>query len=212
MGEIRLFEDASYRTLLPIVYTRPVSSLRCGILLLQEKVAKRYPKASLSLFCRDYIAEVLKGRDSIGVNPTAVGKGNTLFLNGRLILQEVIPVEGSETIGVQDDQIVYARLSEENAKKLTPQTFLEGKLLQTLKGVGTKPVKATLVRYPWDLVQNNGPEIVRDFEFLVGKTGANHGKVYEGAYLLNSSQIYIGKGSKIKPCVVLDAESGPIYI
>ena len=212
MKEIRIFEDSSYRTLLPLVYTRPVSALRCGILLLQEKVARRYPKADVTLFCREYIAEVLKGRNSFGINRSTVGKEGALFLNGRLILQEIIPLEGPEEIGIQESTVVYARLSQENAKKVTPEVLLEEKLLKTLKEVKTKKVKAALVSYPWDLVQNNGSEIVRDFELLVGKKGANHGKIYEGVHLLNPSQIYIGKGSKIKPCVVLDAESGPIYI
>ncbi|MFH1857801.1 MAG: GlmU family protein [Candidatus Omnitrophota bacterium] len=212
MREIRLFEDASYRTLLPLVYTRPVSALRCGILLLQEKVARRYPKAEIGLFCRDYIADYLKGRDSFGVNRSVAGKDGVLFINGRLILQELIPLEGNEEIGVQEETIVYARLSQENAKKLAPETFLEGKLLETLKELKVRKVKAKLVCYQWDLVQANGEEIIRDFELLVGKKGAVHGKVYEGVHLLNPSQIYIGKDSKVKPCVVLDAESGPIYI
>jgi UDP-N-acetylglucosamine diphosphorylase/glucosamine-1-phosphate N-acetyltransferase len=38
------------------------------------------------------------------------------------------------------------------------------------------------------------------------------GLVYEGAHLVNPSNIVIGAGSKIKPGVVLDAEGGPIYI
>lgn len=212
MREIRLFEDSSYRSLLPLVYTRPVSALRCGVLLLQEKIARRYPKAEITLFCRDYIADLLKGRDSFGVNRATVGREGALFVNGRLLIDEVIPLEGKEEIGIQDEDIVYARLSQENAKKLTPQIFLERRVLQTLKGVKVKKVKVPLLKYSWELVQRNGGEIVRDFELLVGKKGANHGKIYEGSYLLNPSQIYIGKGSKIKPCVVLDAESGPIYI
>ncbi|MBI4531482.1 MAG: hypothetical protein HY709_08145, partial [Candidatus Latescibacteria bacterium] len=36
--------------------------------------------------------------------------------------------------------------------------------------------------------------------------------VYEGAYLLDSSNIYIAPGATVKPGVVLDAEGGPIFI
>jgi len=220
---ICIFEDQGYRNLLPLSYTRPASALRCGILLLQEKIARRYPKTTVSLFCRDYIAEALKGRNGFGINPATVGKGGVLFLNGRLLLEEAISLEGKDEVALiapterresrGDETVVYARLSQENAKYITPETFLEGKLLKTLKDkVKTKKVKARLISYPWDLVQCNGPEIVKDFEFLVGKKGRIDGKVYDGAHLLNPSQIFIGKGSKIKPCVVLDAENGPIYI
>jgi len=213
MKDIRLFEDAQYRNLLPLVYTRPISALRCGILFLQEKVARYYPGTKINLFCRDYIADILEGRDSVRVNRLTVDKEGALFLNARLLIQKAIPLEGKEEVALSEDgTVVWARLSQENAKKVTPQVLLEGKLLKTVKEVATRKAKVTLIGYPWDLVQNNGPEIIRDFEFLVGKKGKNLGKVYEGVHLLNPSQIYIGKGSKIKPCVVLDAESGPIYI
>ncbi len=220
MREIILFEDNGYRNLLPLVYTRPVSGLRCGILLLQEKITRRYPKSPVTLFCRDYIAGLLKGRDSFGVNRTTVGKAGVLFLNSRLLIGSPIPLEGPEEVGLPwpasqsrvDKTIVYARLSQATAKGLKPEDFLEGKALQALKGIKTKQVKAKLIHYPWDLVQANGGEIVRDFEFLVGKKGKHLGKIYPGAYLLNPEKIHIGKGSKIKPCVVLDAEAGPIYI
>ena len=209
---ICLFEDQGFRNLLPLTYTRPVSSLRCGILLLKEKIERRYPKATISLFCRDYIAEALKGRNGFGINPRP-GKEGTLFINGRLLMEEIIPLDGKEEVALSDETVVYARLSAENSKDLGPEIFLEGNLLKALKDrVKTKKVKAKLIAYPWDLVQCNGAEIVKDFEFLVGKKGAIHGKVYEGTHLLNKDQIYIGKGSKIKPCVVLDAENGPIYV
>ena len=110
-----IFEDRGYRNLLPLTYTRPVSSLRCGILLLQEKVARRYPKARISLFCREYIAEALKGRNGFGINPASLGKERALFLNARLLMEETIPVEGKDEIGIADDTVVYARLSFENA-------------------------------------------------------------------------------------------------
>ena len=59
-GTICIFEDPQYAKLLPLVYTRPVYDLRCGILTLREKIHRAYPTANIALLCRPYLAEVVK--------------------------------------------------------------------------------------------------------------------------------------------------------
>jgi UDP-N-acetylglucosamine diphosphorylase / glucose-1-phosphate thymidylyltransferase / UDP-N-acetylgalactosamine diphosphorylase / glucosamine-1-phosphate N-acetyltransferase / galactosamine-1-phosphate N-acetyltransferase len=44
-----------------------------------------------------------------------------------------------------------------------------------------------------------------------GQTGI-YGQVDAGSYLLNESAIFLGEGARIKPCVVIDAEDGPVWI
>jgi UDP-N-acetylglucosamine diphosphorylase/glucosamine-1-phosphate N-acetyltransferase len=72
------------------------------------------------------------------------------------------------------------------------------------------------VSYPWDLIQKNGTQIVKDFEFIAKKAGKNklsqEGKIYAGVHVLGKKNIIIEKGAVIKPGSVLDAEEGPIYI
>jgi UDP-N-acetylglucosamine diphosphorylase/glucosamine-1-phosphate N-acetyltransferase len=70
-----------------------------------------------------------------------------------------------------------------------------------------------MVSYPWDLVNFNGGEIVSDFGLLAPERGQRmRGTVYEGAHLINPENIVIGEGSRVKPGVVLDGETGPIWI
>ncbi len=64
-----------------------------------------------------------------------------------------------------------------------------------------------MVCYPWDLVHLHARLLEADWN-----SPGIEGRVCEGAYLLNESGIYIGQASVVKPCAVLDAEDGPIYI
>ena len=83
----------------------------------------------------------------------------------------------------------------------------------TISGV-SPDVDAVVINYPWNLVANNGNEIISDFNLLTSENKGLkiRGKVYPGVHLLNEANIFIDEGAKIKPGVVLDAESGPIYI
>ncbi|HMK39557.1 MAG TPA: putative sugar nucleotidyl transferase, partial [Bacteroidota bacterium] len=60
IDRICLFEDQYFRRLLPLVYTRAVYDLRCGMLTLREKVRKRYPGAAVQLHARAYLADLLR--------------------------------------------------------------------------------------------------------------------------------------------------------
>ncbi len=65
--------------------------------------------------------------------------------------------------------------------------------------------------YLWDLVYLNGKEIQNDFKiFTKGKSSAK--KKYAGVNFVNKKNIFIGKDVEIKPGVVLDASTGPIFI
>jgi UDP-N-acetylglucosamine diphosphorylase/glucosamine-1-phosphate N-acetyltransferase len=68
-----------------------------------------------------------------------------------------------------------------------------------------------MVHYPWELVQRNTEHIEKDCTVLAD-LGRIEGRVYEGAHLLDRSNIYIAPEAKVKPGVVLDAEGGPIFI
>ncbi len=54
-------------------------------------------------------------------------------------------------------------------------------------------------------------ELKSDFKTIVSQPSIE-GKIYDGVYILNKSEVFIGKNTEIKPGVVIDAESGPVYI
>ncbi|MFW6138584.1 MAG: GlmU family protein [Spirochaetota bacterium] len=222
MEEVVIFEDAGYRNLLPLVYTRAAFQLRCGMSTLLEKAACLYPHKKISLICRSYLEECIEEELSYPVNDSGLWAdeacrkqegGAVLFINGRAVLSQAVPVEGTPEVGRCDEEVVYARINREKLKGISPSLFLEGNLLEELKkyGIPSRECQAAIITYPWELAVRNGDQIVEDFKNEV-KTSCIEGRVYPGVYLLNESQIYIGKGSKIKPGGVLDAEQGPIYI
>lgn len=212
MHQICIFEDGQYSQLTPLVYTRPVFELRCGLFTSLERITKLYPNTSLTLFCRDYLRDVLQKRYPGAVNTLQTADDTYLFLNGRAIFTMPVSLKGPDEIGIQETTLVYARLRGEYIKKLSHEAFLAGDVIKLLRDrVCTVNTDIPLMHYFWDIIKYNKSQIENDFRVFV-KQGSIFGKVYEGAYLMNVQKIFIGNDTRIKPCCVLDAENGPIYI
>ena len=210
---ICVFEDSKYSQLIPLTYMSGAFELRCGMFTPLERIIKLYPNAAITLFCRNYLSDILQERYHYRVNELQTTTDDTcLFLNGRAIHSLPIQIEGREEIGIRDNTLIYARLKGKNIKKISHEIFLEKDPIELLKN--TVPVVDTdipIINYFWDIIKYNKSQIEKDFMFFV-KKGSVSEKLYEGVYLLNEDQIFIGKDSRIKPCCVLDAEDGPIYI
>lgn len=210
---ICIFEDPQWVKLLPLVHTRPVYDLRCGILTLREKIQRAYPKAKIALLCRPHLADVVKQQNP-NVQVNEVHASNCLLLNGRVIadsqLVKNIPLRGKDVVYLSGDTVVAVRLNAGKQGSLN-RDFSEAFDMIGFAGFEQIQVDVKFIRYPWNLVNNNGEQIVADFKSLVGKKKSK-GKIYSGAYLLNKKQIFVDAGATVKPGVVLDAENGPIYI
>jgi UDP-N-acetylglucosamine diphosphorylase / glucose-1-phosphate thymidylyltransferase / UDP-N-acetylgalactosamine diphosphorylase / glucosamine-1-phosphate N-acetyltransferase / galactosamine-1-phosphate N-acetyltransferase len=212
---ICLFEGIYYSRLLPLVYFRPTYDLRCGILTLREKVEHYFPNTSISLHCRGYLSDLVKQQNP-GLLVNEIKGKSCLFINGRVIANSKLAEQLStdtDTLFVKGETIIAARVS---GSKLD---LLKHKLndlftFSDFNDLVKKEVAANVIHYPWDLVSNNGAQLISDFNLLTSKVDGSKikGKVYPGAHLLNEDKIFIDEGAKIKPGVVLDAESGPIYI
>ena len=213
---ICIFEDEKYRKLLPLVYFRPVYELRCGINLLKDKIIRSFSNPNVILHARDYLTDVLK-RDypNYYVNELPPNANQVLFVNGRVLADphfaDKFKYNGKDIAYVKGDDIVAFWASGENLEKFknkfgTPLTKSDFENYEKVE------ISAKLINYPWDIINNNGEQIVIDFNILTDGKARREGKIYEGVYLLNEHFIHIEEGAKIKPGVVLDAENGPIYI
>ena len=212
---ICLFEDSSSSQLLPLVYFRPTYDLRCGILTLREKVQHYFPSIPISLHCRGYLIDLVKQQNpSLPVNELR-GK-SCLFINGRVIPDSKLADQLAtdvDTLFVKGETIIAARVSGTKLDMLKLKLndlFTFSDFHELLK----KEVDAKVINYPWDLISNNGEQIISDFNLLTTNVAGNKikGKVYPGVNLINEDNIFIDVGTKVKPGVVLDAEEGPIYI
>jgi UDP-N-acetylglucosamine diphosphorylase/glucosamine-1-phosphate N-acetyltransferase len=212
---ICLFEDSSYSNLLPLVYFRPTYNLRCGILTLREKVQHYFPNKTISLHCRSFLSDLIKQQNPDALVNEVKGK-SCLFINGRIIANTKLAEQlstNSDTLFVKGETIVAAQVSGSNLDLLN-QRFNNPITLNDFDNLEKKEVDAIIIKYPWDLVSNNGEQLVSDYYLLTSKVEGSKikGKVYTGVHLLNENEIFIDEGAKIKPGVILDAESGPIYI
>ncbi len=215
VDSICLFEGIYYSRLLPLVYFRPTYDLRCGILTLREKVQHYFPNTPISLHCREYLSDLVKQQNP-GVVVNDVKGKSCLFLNGRVIADSKLAQQLStdiDTLFVKGETIIAARVSGSklgSLKNKLNDLFTFSDFNELLK----KEVDAKVIHYPWDLISNNGEQIISDFNLLTSKVDGSKikGKVYAGAHLINEDKIFIDEGAKVKPGVVLDAESGPIYI
>ena len=124
MQHICVFEDNQDSQLIPLVYTRPVFELRCGLFSNLERIIKHYPNAAITLFAETTYPMYCRERITHRVNTLHTTDDTCLFLNGRAIISLPVSLEGPEELGVQDNTLVYARLKGNNAKKYLTKHFL----------------------------------------------------------------------------------------
>lgn len=216
--QLCIFEDQQFSNFLPLVYFRPVYALRCGATKLREKIERLFGKASVVFHCRPELVEYLRE-----VHPksliNSLREEPTWFVNGRVLVdkhlqqlvksdprKETLFLNGFDVVAAYTPGNVPGAVKDKLSSSLVSKEFFSG--------YTTKEVQATVLKYPWELIHRNGEEIRNDFTYYAknGKDKNAPGKKYADVHLLNKKAIVIGKGSVIKPGVVLDAENGPIII
>ncbi|MGA9405694.1 MAG: GlmU family protein [Bacteroidota bacterium] len=215
--QICIFEDNYCSQLLPLVYFRPVYDLKCGIFSLRDKIQRSYHDVSIGIHCRPYLAEFLRFQNP-KTHVNEISSDKHLFINGRVIGDETfaksIPAEGSDnTLYVSREQVVAARVSGEKLarwKNIMPDVFS----MADFEGMIRKEVDVKMVNYPWELVNENGGQLLADWSAMSKNVKGKKvkGRLSPGVYCINKTNIFMGSGSVVKPGVVIDAEAGPVYI
>ena len=211
---ICIFEDEQYLNFEPLIYSRPVFDLVCGMTTLKEKIIRAFPKEKVVLKSRNYLEPFVKAENpKCKVNQFE--DEDYLFINGRIIahsnLKNVLKLKSNEeTVFVSKGVVVAAKISKKRIKdlQLDKAETIDTRLFSNLP---TVEVNVEVANYLWDLVYSNGKEIQNDFKiYTKGKSSAK--KKYAGVNFVNKKNIFIGKDVEIKPGVVLDASTGPIFI
>ena len=219
-----VYEDAGWQQLLPLVYVRATFQLLCGSCALLTRVL-RLVEASwqtdgnghpsqTAAWCRPLLAEVVAQQTGLSINAQPVGP--TLLLNGRGVWHSLPPSDPAEaawvgTIGPQQ-RVACIFADGDLAAQLTPEILLDE--LQTraaLAGFPRRDVSShvTLLDWPWDIVDANEGRLIADW---CDDEAGVAGTVATGSHLVNPAGVHIGAGTRIKPCVVIDAEDGPVWI
>ncbi|TCO25146.1 UDP-N-acetylglucosamine diphosphorylase/glucosamine-1-phosphate N-acetyltransferase [Pedobacter psychrotolerans] len=187
---INLFDDASWMSLRPLTFTRPVADLRIGILTIAEKWAK-YLKADFGFYTQDYLAAKYpsKTNSSLSINGSVCPDQDLLDAVATLKMGEVL-LAGNHVIAFNCEEV----LTDQQAK-------------QVLKPINYN-LKFVKITYPEEIFGNNPSEIRKDFELLT--KGRSSAKISSTNQLIGHD-IFFEEGAQAE-CSVLNTSYGPIYV
>jgi UDP-N-acetylglucosamine diphosphorylase/glucosamine-1-phosphate N-acetyltransferase len=222
-----LFEDEGFRLFLPLVYSRPVYELRCGIFTLRERVAALQGRPPAAI-CRPHLAPFYgDGRWPLGL----LSEHTPLtFVNGRAANLSWLP----SLLGAPLDTVYIAESAPELlggptllGARLSP-TLASAVLLDLLEQRATAAleelrrftrtveIQTQLLTFPWDLIAANGEQIVRDLPLLSAMPGwasaAERPIANPAIAVHNPAQVFIHPQARLDGPLVLDARGGPIVI
>ncbi len=218
--QLCIFEGIYFDRLEPLIFSRPTYQLICGINSLRKKIVRSYPGIKYSLHCRPYLESVVRMHNP-GVDINKIEDDDCLFINGRILASEdfpkIVPIEDkTNKLYLNGDTIIAARVSGkklEEIKNNMHDLFSDS----TFDGLPVEKIDVKFIEYIWDLVNNNGSELLQDYNFLTkelrSKNGENlRGNIHPGAHVVEKDNVFIDEGAVINPGAVIDGSKGPVYI
>lgn len=197
----------------PLALSRPIWELRCGMTTLADKLIARLAARDVAGFVPEYMAEVVRETTDWPINQPACLQGDDLLLVHARVKADTLNVAAagpSQVVFAEDGECLVARIAREDADKL-PADSLEAFLAAARQTLPAAEPSFALWNYTWDLILANPEQLVRDFA-AAGRSGIE-GVVEEPGALRGSRQdVFIARGARLHPLVVIDAEHGPVYI
>ncbi len=209
---ILFFEDSLTENLNPVALLRPVFELICGRDSLRRRIQRWFPTAEFGAWVRSWLADAYSEQQpEFFVNDSAwLKRGPVLLINGRWLPERrLTPLDFvSHQAGFIDGQLAWLLCEGEELHEL-----LQGDVHTSLTHfASTQRIVDTngqFVKYPWDLVNQNSSQLIRDFT----DEGVSHRPVLEHVQILGDpSDVYISSQATLDPYVVIDTRSGPVSI
>jgi UDP-N-acetylglucosamine diphosphorylase/glucosamine-1-phosphate N-acetyltransferase len=188
--------------------------LRCGRFTLLEKFRRLYPGEQVFLWVRDEVAgTAAEAHPDCLVN--AKPKQGRLFLSATAIFDQVVSAKGPEAVVMAGDDVVGFRVRAESVAELNSVRGLRARLVE-------EQVKARVLKWPWDLVECNAPELLReadvrcemsDVRSKKSGNGKAPGRIERGAVVVGDrNKLHMEPGSRIWPGTVVSTETGPVFL
>ena len=197
---IILFDDDKYIDFLPLVYTRPIGALRCGIYTIKEKWEIAL-NASVSYYSKPYLESKFPqhwGTDNYLIN--------SRFLPANKILENINKLESGDSIW-QGEDLVVARLKVDgDLNREEKENFhknLSGNKIELEPNAETIELNSV-----WDLFIKNEQALRLDYQNLTKDKISE--KIPESINTIGSD-IFIEKGAELT-FATLNSSTGPIYI
>ncbi|MEI7684948.1 MAG: putative sugar nucleotidyl transferase [Planctomycetota bacterium] len=195
-----LFEDR-VETLEPLALTRPAFDLRCGMLTLGEKLRRAFRADEWSAWVRPVLQD-LAAQNHPGIPINEPDSGATLWLNARWLPPAgTYPLPDGPAAGMLDDELAWA---------VVPFGAHDFEGVERLwKTLPLQPAGGAMLRYPWDLVDRNAAEIVRDV------AEARDLPTHRPASLNvvgPPERLFLDPSVQLDPLVVFDVTKGPVVV
>ncbi|MGV0756744.1 GlmU family protein [Empedobacter brevis] len=184
---IILFDGEEWENLLPLTFTKPVASLRMGVLSFAERWEKIL-NTTISYQTQSYLEEKFSTNyqsENIFINPSFFPTTELIHYIKELELNQSILFNG---------QLVAVKTTEESPRITSEIISLE---------------KTVHIKNSWDLFTYNFQAIEFDFEILT--KGRASQPISETNSVLHPEKIFIEEGAKVE-FSILNASEGPIYI
>ncbi len=206
-----LFEDRGAANLEPLSLTRPVFDLLCGLDSLAAKQCRHFAPCQVGVLVRPWLADVYRlEHPQTAVNDTAWLRAEpTILVNGRwLPPSAVVPDLSGPSVFLAGDEVAYAVIGTDRLGYCSPHT-IDDCLAIWKNTLPNRQVGGRMMSYPWELVQQNGEQIGRDFaEQSVGRPLT----VADLAVVGPPEQLLIDPTARIDPLVAADTTNGPVVI
>jgi UDP-N-acetylglucosamine diphosphorylase/glucosamine-1-phosphate N-acetyltransferase len=209
---ICIYEGDGLERLSPLCDLRPAFDLRCGRFTLLEKYKRLYPDEPFFLWVRDTVAGIaaeVHPDCRVNVNP----KKGRLFLSATAILDEPVSAKGPESVLLAGDEVVGFRVCAECVEDLTSVRGLRADLVE-------EQVKARVIKWPWEVVESNAGELLRENEVRSEKldprsqkSRTRTGRIERGAVVVGDrKKLHMEPGSRVWPGTVISTETGPVFV
>lgn len=207
-----LFEDHLVSAFEPLVLTRPVFELVCGLQSLQSKQVRYFGSALIGKFVRPDLTDWLRqSTPHEPVNdPRWLKAGPVVLVNGRWLPPDGPPPSLDEPrVALADDEVAWACLTPEWLRSFRVED-LEEHLASWRREIPNRVAGGRLLRRPWDLIAANGEELIRDFRSW-GEPGGG-ARPLHFALVGPAGRLRIDLSARIDPMVVADTTNGPVVI
>ncbi|MFV0144851.1 GlmU family protein [Empedobacter falsenii] len=184
---IILFDGEEWENLLPLTFTKPVASLRMGVLSFAERWEKIL-NSSISYKTQHYLEEKFSTHlqsENIFINPS--------FFPTKELIQAIKNIELNTSI-VFKNQLVAVRTTEA-VPTITTKTIELDQIIH--------------IKNSWDLFTYNFQAIEFDYDLLT--EGRKSQPISQTNQVLHAERIFLEEGAKVE-FSILNASEGPIYI
>jgi UDP-N-acetylglucosamine diphosphorylase / glucose-1-phosphate thymidylyltransferase / UDP-N-acetylgalactosamine diphosphorylase / glucosamine-1-phosphate N-acetyltransferase / galactosamine-1-phosphate N-acetyltransferase len=203
----------SRRNFYPIALSRPIWELRCGITSLREKLIAKTGATDVAYFCPHHMEASYRQRSGFKVNDPNALKGDDLLIVHATLKPEALDqlnrAGPSRGIYAADGQPLALWITAADGAKLDTSSLAS--LAESARKLNNATAELPCWKYTWDIVLASPHQITADFKTL-GKTGIEGIVEQPNAIRGSTNDVFIGRGAKIHPMVVIDAANGPVYL